>query len=320
MQERLRPCPESKATTYGWTPIGSLGGIFWPGAAFSSVCNPLKEAMKRALILSGGGARGAFQVGVWQRLQEMGWDPDLICGTSVGAINAVAIGSGMPLEKLMHIWKTLNHRSAYRLQLLRFLAASLGGRFFQPLMDTTPLRATITRALDLEALRQSRREILITAINMITSRVRLFNQQTITVDHVMASSAMPILFPWQMIDGQPHWDGGLMANTPLYPALEQGADDIIVVLLSPVGHTDQPAPGSVRQAGELVFEQFLLGSCQVALSENGAGPVTGRQPRIRLVAPTRMLGFRSLLNFSVKQSLRLIDEGYQNAREQLGKI
>ena len=50
--------------------------------------------MKKALILSGGGARGAFQVGVWQYLREINWTPDLICGTSIGAVNAAAIGSG----------------------------------------------------------------------------------------------------------------------------------------------------------------------------------------------------------------------------------
>lgn len=276
--------------------------------------------MKRALVLSGGGARGAFQVGVWNYLLEKGWDPDLICGTSVGAINAVAIGSGMPLEKLMHIWKTLNHRSAYRLQLLRFLGAAIFGRSFQPLMDTAPLRSTITNALDIEALHRSRRDIVITAVNMLTSQISLFNQRDITVDHVMASSAMPILFPWQTIDGQPHWDGGVMANTPLFPALEQAVDEIVVVLLSPVGHADQSVPKNVREAGELVFEHFLLGSYQSTQHEHSPAFAGDRRPRILTVAPTRMLGFRSLLNFSVKQSLRLIDEGYRNAKEQLGDL
>ena len=105
--------------------------------------------MKRAFILSGGGARGAFQVGVWEYLQEKGWDPDLICGTSVGAINAVAIGSGMPLEKLMHIWKTLNRRTAYRWQFFRFCRHALFSKSFQPLMDTARLRTTITNALNI---------------------------------------------------------------------------------------------------------------------------------------------------------------------------
>jgi NTE family protein len=274
--------------------------------------------MKRALILSGGGARGAFQVGVWNYLQEKGWDPDLICGTSVGAINAVAIGSGMPLEKLMHIWKTLDRRSAYRWRLLRFLWFALFTKAFRPILDSGPLRTTIANALDLETLRRSRRNILITTVNMETNRVNLFDQHTIAVDHVMASSALPGFFPWQTIDGQPHWDGGVMVNTPLFPALEQGADEIIVVLLSPVGQFDQPEPRGVRDVAELAFEQLLIGSCQATLHERSPAFGGKQHPRISIVAPTRMLGFRSLLNFSVKQSLQLIDEGYAEAKEQLG--
>ena len=61
----------------------------------------------RALILSGGGARGAYQVGVWKFLQEIGWNPDLICGTSVGAVNASAIGCGLNLQEMVHLWKTI---------------------------------------------------------------------------------------------------------------------------------------------------------------------------------------------------------------------
>jgi len=280
----------------------------------------MKEFMKRALILSGGGARGAFQVGVWNYLQEIGWDPDLICGTSVGALNAVAIGSGMPLEKLMHIWKTLNRGEAYRWQLLRFFWSALFARTYRPLMDTGPLRNTITNAVDLEALRRSPRDILITTVNIRTNRINLYDQNTIEVDHVMASSALPGFFPWQTIDGQPHWDGGVMANTPLFPALEQGAAEIIVVLLSPVGQFDQPEPRGVHDVAELAFEQLLIGSCQATLHEYNPAWSGIERPRISVVAPTRMLGFRSLLNFSVKQALQLIDEGYQGAKEQLAGV
>ncbi|MFO7558480.1 MAG: hypothetical protein R6X10_06585 [Desulfobacterales bacterium] len=76
---------------------------------------------------------------------------------------------------------------------------------------------------------------------------------------------MPILFPWQYVDGEPYWDGGVMANTPLFPALESGAEEIIVVMLSPVGHQLRKEPGNLMTAGELVFEHLLLGSCQSTL-------------------------------------------------------
>jgi len=287
--------------------------------------------MKRALILSGGGARGAFQIGVWQYLKDKGWDPDMICGTSVGAINAVAIGSGMPLAKLLDIWKTHNRSKMYRLKILQFVWSVITGRPPRPLMDTRPLRSMLTRNLDVEKLRRSPREIIITAVNLLTSQLTLFNNNVIDVDHVMASSAMPILFPWQYIDGEPYWDGGVMANTPLFPALESRAEEIIIVLLSPVGHQLRKEPGNLMTAGEMVFEHFLIGSCQsTLLNQNGNGmqsdsnslkktdPDSGNdRPRIAMVSPSRMLGFRSLLNFSIKQAHRLIGEGYRNAENQL---
>ncbi len=294
--------------------------------------------MKRALILSGGGARGAFQIGVWKYLKERNWTPDLVCGTSVGAINAVAIGAGMPLDRLFEIWTTYHRPMIYRVRMLRFLVNLLFGRPLKPVMDTGPLRKMVARHLDIDALRKSRIDVIITAVNVLTARLHLFNQHVIDIDHVMASSAMPILFPWQQIDGEPYWDGGVMANSPLLPALESGVDEIIVVLLSPVGNVPTAIPGSLTNAMELVFEHFLIGSCQTALASRGwpaalnsgeypplahGVEMEGRDiysPTIKTVSPSRMLGFRSLLNFSVRQARWLIDEGYRNARSQLGDI
>lgn len=294
--------------------------------------------MKRALILSGGGARGAFQIGVWKYLKERNWVPDLVCGTSVGAINAVAIGAGMPIERLFDIWTTYHRPMIYRFRMLRFLVNILFGRPLKPVMDTGPMREMITRHLDIDALRKSRIDVIITAVNVLTARLHLFNQHVIDVDHVMASSAMPILFPWQQIDGEPYWDGGVMANSPLLPALESGVDEIIVVLLSPVGNIPAAVPGSLTNAMELVFEHFLIGSCQTALASRGwpAALNSGDYPPlahtwqmgergvpvpiIKTVSPSRMLGFRSMLNFSIRQARWLMDEGYRNARSQLGDI
>ncbi len=294
--------------------------------------------MKKALILTGGGARGAFHIGVWKYLQERKWTPDLICGTSVGAINAAAIGAGMPVERLIQIWTTYNRPMIYRLKLLKFVASALLRKPLKPLSDTGPMREMITQNLDLSALRQSPIDIIITAVNLLNGRLYLFNQHEIDFDHLMASSAMPIIFPWQYIDGQPYWDGGVIANSRLFSALQKEMDEIIVVLLSPVGHVDLPFPGTLMNGLELVFEHLLSGSYQATRpissgnrpeierghahwptrADQGAPP--GRQPTIQVVAPSRMLGFRSLLNFSNRQARRLLQEGYINARRELGPL
>ncbi len=69
---------------------------------------------KKALVLSGGGARGAYQAGVVKYLEEIQWKPDIICGTSVGAINASAIGSGMDSKKLIELWLNLDKKKIMR--------------------------------------------------------------------------------------------------------------------------------------------------------------------------------------------------------------
>lgn len=277
--------------------------------------------MKRALILSGGGARGAFQVGVWKYLREINWIPDLICGTSIGAINAAAIGSGMSVERLAELWRTHNRSEIYRLKAGQFLRSALRGKPLKSVLDTAPLRAMLTRNLDIEALRHSPMEIIISAVHLATGRLHLYNQAVIEIDHLMASSAMPILFPWQPIRGELHWDGGVMANSPLFLALERKAEEIVVVLLSPVGHRPLPPPATLREGLELVFEHFLIGSYQTAMPifNETEGAQHSPQPRISVVAPSRMLGFASLLNFSTRQVSRLIDAGYHNARRQLAQ-
>ncbi|MCB1174430.1 MAG: patatin-like phospholipase family protein [Leptospiraceae bacterium] len=288
---------------------------------------------KRALIFSGGGARGAYQVGVWKYLLEMGWKPDLICGTSVGAINACALGCGLDLEEMIQLWKSIERRSVYRVALWRQFLNMITRRGFTPLMDTEPLKNLILERLDLNELRHNPTEIVITAVNVLTSELKFFNNKVIDIEHVMASSAIPILFPWVYVDGSPYWDGGVMMNNPILPALERGIKEVIVVLLSPVGGSRLPLPRNRRDAIERVFEQQLMGSYEAFLAHlhydrkrrrkmNAWQRMTYRswQPSdlvLETVAPQRMLGFHSILNFSSRQADDLLRLGYTDAKNQL---
>ncbi|MCB1307219.1 MAG: patatin-like phospholipase family protein [Leptospiraceae bacterium] len=295
-----------------------------------------KKKYRRALILSGGGARGAYQVGVWKFLLEMGWKPDLICGTSVGAINATAIGCGMNLEELIQLWKTIERGRVFRISILRQILHVLMRRGFTPFFDTAPLKQLLHERMDVPMLRHSPHEIVITAVNILTSEIKFFNQDVIDIEHVMASSAIPLLFPWQYIDGEPHWDGGVMMNNPILPALERGCREIIVVLLSPVGGSRLPLPRNRRDAIERVFEQQLIGSYEAFLAhlawdyklrqeQNFLRNWTRRawnlnDLRLVTVAPQRMLGFHSILNFSNRQADNLIREGFIDAKNQLASF
>jgi NTE family protein len=291
--------------------------------------------MEKALVLSGGGARGAFQVGVMKYLQEIGWDPDLICGTSIGAINAAAVGAGMDIAAMTRLWLTCGREKIFRLTPATLLRSLRSRRRFSPMSDTRPMRTLLKTEIDFDALKNSRREIIISALNVITGQIVYFSQRAITLDHLIAAGAIPGLFGWIEINGVPHWDAGLMANTPLAPAIKIGAREIIVVLHSPVGAFPVNEPRTFLDVAELVFEHFLIGSyaCtipdatwrasdpggthQIPLSNSPQVQLSANGAKILTVAPTRMLGFRSLLNFTPRQATALIDAGYNCARIQL---
>lgn len=292
--------------------------------------------MKRALILSGGGSRGSFQVGVWKYLQEIDWKPDLICGSSIGAINAVAIGSNLTVEQIANIWTTSGRKKIYRLQLIHFILNNFLRKRLVPLMDTDPLKSLLQSRIDFRQLQESSMDIIISAVNLHTAMPEFFDKKQITIDHLMASSAMPIIFPYYVVDGVPYWDGGIMMNTPLLPALAAGMDEIVVVLLSPVGHAlNLSVPEDIMCAGEYLMEQSLVASYQstVMLSraysnmpeshykkKMSADDKESETPRIITIAPSKMLGIRSLLNFTLKQANTLMAEGYDSARKQLENI
>lgn len=291
---------------------------------------------KKALVLSGGGARGAYQAGVLKFLKEMNWEPDLICGTSVGAVNAVAMGCELTTEEIILLWKAIEKNHVYRISFWKQIQYYLTRKGFVPIMDTDPLKNLLLQHFDLAKLRRSPVEIIITAVNIITSQLKFFNNKVIDIEHVLASSAIPILFPWQYIDGVPYWDGGVMANTPILPALERGVKEIIVVLLSPVGGQKLPLPNTRRQALERVFEQSLIGSYQSFMShlswqkklKSQKGIlnfltkriITIDDIKIATVAPVKMLGFGSLLRFTQQQTEVLLHAGYNDARYQLAEF
>ena len=300
---------------------------------------PCKPIIQRALVLSGGGARGAYQAGVLGFLAEAGWTPDLICGTSIGAINAAAYGAGLSPEEMAELWYAYDRKTLRRFSLrslfVRFRGSLRGERGYQPLADTDNTRAVFEKHIDTDKLRNSETRILVSAINMHTGRVRYFSNKVIDIDHLMAAAAIPLFFPWQSIGRVPYWDAGLMVNTPITPALGLGAREIIAVLHSPVGAFETGLPETGFQAFELAMEHMLTGSFITGLPDDSwnAGPDENEyeappagSPRmeqaangikIRTVAPPEMLGISSMFNYSEKQAKYLVREGYRHAKMQL---
>ena len=296
-------------------------------------------ARARALVLSGGGGRGAYQAGVWAWLEEQRWKPDLICGSSVGAINGAAIAAGMSAKRIRDLWHSIERPQVFRPRLWRNLLhhviRPLGlTSEMAPIADTAPLRRLLTQRLDLQAVHESDIELVVSAVRVQDARVRYFAGRQLSIQHIMASSAIPIVFPWEMIDGEAYWDGGLAVNTPLLPALERDATEIIAIVFAPILQGLEKLPATRAEASKWLFEVATLTSAAslVALlrAVHGESPLVEGLPsnnlitfgstRLYVVAPPKPLGFRSLLKFDARQTGQLLEAGYHDASEQLGPL
>lgn len=224
------------------------------------------------LALQGGGAHGAFTWGVLDRLLE---DDELeinwVSATSAGAVNAVAIASGLSgggksaaREKLRGVWEAVHKAGVPDLMRLNpFLyglsrssqfsqMASLWSPYeFNPL-GFDPLRRLLSESIDFEKLRNhSPIELLIAATEVSSGRARIFRRNEITVDVVLASACLPTLHHAVEIGGVAYWDGGFSANPDIKTlAMESPVEDTLIVQLSPL--VREGVPTGVRDIAQQV--------------------------------------------------------------------
>ena len=220
---------------------------------------------RKALVVQGGGALGAYQAGVYAALSEVRQPPpQWIAGVSIGAINAALIAGNVPgkrVERLQEFWNLVS--SAPAQQLPTWLgdrnrrnqwsaaAASLVGipGFFSPrrdlslLMgmsapvlsyyDTSALKSTLERLIDFDLINRCETRLSVGAVNVRSGNSIYFDNtvQKIGLEHVMASGALPPGFAPVHIDGEDYWDGGIVSNTPLQYVLDgQPRSQPLVVL------------------------------------------------------------------------------------------
>jgi NTE family protein len=213
------------------------------------------------LALQGGGAHGAFTWGVLDRLLEDGrLRFETVSGASAGAVNAVALASGMAhggrdgaREKLEAIWRGVTELvqfSPLRSPALSWLARagdwSIGNtmldlvtRLYSPSqfnpLDINPLRDLLARHVDFTAIAETRPVALwIAATDVATGQARLFATHEVSLDVVVASASMPHLHQAVQIEDRYYWDGGFSANPPLIPLVESSiSDDTLIVQVNP---------------------------------------------------------------------------------------
>jgi NTE family protein len=273
---------------------------------------------KTGLILTGGGARAAYQVGVLQAISqilwEQGWAParnpfDIICGTSAGAINATALACradnfGEGVQKLLDVWENFSAQQVYRADSIGMLRS--GARWLSllsfgwvlrkwhaappsSLLDNTPLAGLLHRMLDLPRLDAALADGLLHALAVTASSYtaghhitfyqsaddtppwirmhRIALQDQIGVEHLLASSAIPFIFPAVPLYLSGHLeycgDGSMRQLAPISPAIHLGATKVLVVgagrMNEPLRHPTKTAryPSLAQIAGHAMSSIFL---------------------------------------------------------------
>jgi NTE family protein len=232
------------------------------------------------LVLQGGGALGAYQVGVYEALHASHIEPDWVIGTSIGAINAALICGNEPalrMERLNEFWGRIEQKGFGPHPLDLFgLAAAMGTMstmlrgipsFFAPnpaalggahapssveqasYYSTAPLRQTLEQLVDWKYLCDCKTRLTVGAVNVCSGEMRYFDtrEEALNADHVMASGALPPAFGAIRIDGQPYWDGGIYSNTPIEAVLDDMPRRDSLIFAVNVWHQTAPEPTSIRE-------------------------------------------------------------------------
>lgn len=244
------------------------------------------------LALQGGGAHGAFAWGVLDRLLEDGRiAAEGISATSAGAMNAVVYAYGISIagadgarEKLTEFWRAVsqagerfNPTRAFPWEQWLFgrnmdMAPSYHlfqamARVFSPYQlnpfDFHPIRNILEDIVDFERLQTCNKatRLYINATNVRTGKIRVFHNDEMSVDAVLASACLPDIFQAVEIDGEAYWDGGYMGNPAIFPLIYNSkSKDVIVVHINPLYREDVPttAPDIYNRINEISFNSSLL--------------------------------------------------------------
>ncbi len=370
----------------------------------------------RTLVLSGGGGRGAFHAGVYKYIMENGkagvdpshqgpWSPDIVVGTSIGAVNGAAIVQGISPRELESLWLSLREHDIQGLPpgmrvLSRWIAnralknmigvslsnvpaelatSTMPTKYWPPLpllpkwfaerfigrwtnlLDTGPLRQMLLNRMKINErdLASSPKTLLITATNVQTgervtfSNRPIFSRNTgeqrkdvipgITVDRILASCSIPLVYPWTYDEetGAYYWDGAVVANTPLGGALdavhEQPVEipmEVVVVLMTPWWESGELPPERARRLpdsfGDAItwtLDWALLASFRERLRlveaynkmaardrEEGRSSLHYREVKVVIVAPDDFFQVARIIDYD-EVSGDLISLGYQAAQK-----
>ena len=206
---------------------------------------------KIGLVFSGGGGKGPYEVGVWRAMEQLGLAKDImaVSGTSVGALNAALFAQG-DLKQAEDAWLSMSPSDVLSIDLKQILTL-LAKRGFKPtpaviasitaiamhgVFSRKGLQRIIRDFFDAEKVKQLGMPYYACATKLPLFKAEYFTLQDCSQEKIedilLASSAIPLVFPIQKIEGRSYWDGFITDNTPIKPVADAGCNIIITVMLS----------------------------------------------------------------------------------------
>ena len=305
------------------------------------------------LALQGGGAHGAFTWGVLDRLLEEPWlEIDGISGTSAGAMNAAVLIHGYQMggragarTALETFWRRVSDAARFSpfqrgpLDVIlgrwtldsspMYVAMDLMSRLVSPYtvnpLGKNPLREILAELIDFELLAQSPIHFFVTATNVRTGRGKVFKNDAVTPDVLLASACLPTMFQAIEIDGEAYWDGGYSGNPTLTPLIREcKSQDTILIPINPIERPGVPRSATeiLNRLNEVSFNAVVLKELRMmALLRKVADPGDGegrlwKEMRVHYVANSIMaeLGASSKLVAEWSFFTYLRDEGRKAAQ------
>lgn len=279
----------------------------------------------KALVLSGGGSKGAYQAGALQHiLGNLGKRYDIICGVSVGAINAAYLAQfshGEELsaaEQLVKLWSNIKTTDIYK----RWFPFGQWHALWQPsFFNSQPMIDLITRNINLDKIRETKKLVSVGAVSISSGKYTIFNQ-----DHpdfikaVIASASFPVMLRPIKIGNQLWSDGGSKEITPLRTAIEMGAKEIDVIITSPEQRVklffENPNTIEIlKRTFDLSSDKIMSNDIDKVLMYNKlarAGDPDRVEVKMNVIRPKFNL-IEDLLDFTPDKIKLMMEKGYHDA-------
>lgn len=271
-----------------------------------SPARPRRKALKIALVLGGGGLKGFAHIGVFRALKELGIEPTVVAGTSIGALIGAAYVRGMAVEEMAERARALKRRDLFRVDRMGIL---LERQRSPAIYLEEPLRQVVKSVVEAKRFDQLKRTLLVNTVDIERGSQIVWGLPGLrdvgVIDAVYASCALPGFYPPGKIGGRFCVDGGVMDNLPVTIA-GLGMDAVIAV---DTGSSDLTPENDIATAG---FASIYMRAATTMMHALQLAPfATWTRPPMILIRPkVNHIGW-----FSFSQTDELIEAGYTAAME-----